>query len=143
MDRASPPLERQSTRSAGATVALKEANAPLRAIHGFASLLREHPGERVDADTHHFLGRIAAERRGEHVTYVMRDNGVGFSMEHAANLFGIFQRLHNDARYPGTGVGLALVKRLIERHGGRITAQSEEGLGAEFRFTLDGGDPAA
>ncbi len=68
--------------------------------------------------------------------FVLRDNGVGFAMEHAAQLFGAFQRLHTVEEFPGTGIGLASVKGIVERHGGRIWASSSPGLGAAFFFTL-------
>ncbi|MBL8384175.1 MAG: PAS domain-containing protein [Burkholderiales bacterium] len=75
---------------------------------------------------------------GAPCAYYVRDNGVGFDMAHAEHIFELFTRLGSDPAQDGTGAGLAIVKRLVERHGGAIEARARPGAGAEFRFTLDG-----
>jgi PAS domain S-box-containing protein len=111
--------------------AMGDATALRQAWHNLIENALKYSGMRPQP-----LVQIDAESRDGEIVFSVRDNGIGFDMAHAKHLFGIFQRLHRNADVPGTGVGLAIVKRIIERHGGRVWAESAPERGSTFYFTL-------
>ena len=119
--------------------------APLPAIRGDPAMFRQVWTNLISNAVKYSRGRQPAiieigarQENGESVYYV-KDNGVGFEMEFAHKLFGVFQRLHSAKDFEGTGVGLALVQRIIQRHGGRVWAESKVGEGATFLFAIPKG----
>jgi PAS domain S-box-containing protein len=115
---------------------------PLPAIVGDAGLL-EQVWVNLISNAVKFSARaerprieLGAREAPDEVVYWVRDNGAGFDMRYAGKLFGVFQRLHRDSEFPGTGVGLAIVQRIVLGHGGSVRAQGAIGAGATFEFSL-------
>jgi PAS domain S-box-containing protein len=79
---------------------------------------------------------VSAAERGEEWIFTVADNGIGIDPKHQHRLFGIFRRVHGEQRFPGTGIGLAVCRRIVERHGGRIWVESEAGVGSTFAFSI-------
>ena len=131
---------------ANLTIALKDAEArvdiaPLPAVLGDESQLVQL-FQNLIGNAVKFRGgeppvvEVSAHRDGAWWEFGVRDNGIGIAPEYTERIFVIFQRLHGREAYPGNGLGLALVKKIVERHGGRIRVDSEVGKGSTFRFTL-------
>jgi light-regulated signal transduction histidine kinase (bacteriophytochrome) len=129
-------------RDAAAELAVEPQLAALPAAHADPALLRQvwlnlignaakYTGKRADARI-----EVGGREEGEQCVYWVRDNGVGFDMRYAGKLFGVFQRLHAEDEFPGTGVGLAIVQRVVSRHQGRVWAEGRPGEGACFHFSL-------
>lgn len=128
------------------TLAIEEAEAmvtadPLPAVVGdgvqLEQLLRNLIGNAIK-----FRGdqppqvHLSVERNNGEWRFAVKDNGIGFAPQYQERIFTVFQRLHSATQYPGTGIGLAICKKIVERHGGRIWAESQPGQGATFYFTL-------
>ncbi|MDD4977461.1 MAG: ATP-binding protein [Gallionella sp.] len=119
----------------------------LSRVHGDPALLHQ-VWENLIANAIKFCGKnvepkveIGMQTDGGETIFHVRDNGVGFDMKYADKLFGVFQRLHGINEFPGTGIGLAIAKRIINRHGGRIWAEAELGKGATFYFSIPDKEP--
>jgi hypothetical protein len=131
-----------AVRESGATVTRGE----LPVIQGDAGQLL-HLFQNLIANGIKFRGQAApqvevtAEERPEEWVFRVRDNGIGIEPEFFDRIFVIFQRLHTRDKYPGTGIGLALCKKIVERHGGRIWVESTKGQGATFVFVLPKNPP--
>ncbi len=132
----------EELRSAGVPVPAALHCRPLQEAWGDSSLLRQvwinllSNAVKYSANREKPEVEIGMQEQGKEQVYYVKDNGAGFDMKYAGKLFGVFQRLHRQDQFSGTGVGLALVQRIIIRHGGRVWAEAKEDAGACFYFTL-------
>lgn len=133
-------FERLPSNEAAPVVDFQVGSLP--AVQGDPTLLRQVWSNLLDNALKYTRRRPRAEiriegwRHGGEIIYAVRDNGAGFDMQHADRLFRAFQRLHTADEFEGSGVGLALVQRIVHRHGGRVWAESHPKRGASFFFTL-------
>ncbi len=115
---------------------------PLPVVHGdptqLMQLFQNLVGNGIKYQRKDVVPRIhvSAAREPQHWHFQIRDNGLGIEREHFDRIFGIFQRLHTRDEYSGTGIGLALCKRIVDRHQGRIWVESEPGVGTTMHFTI-------
>lgn len=135
-------LDELARGGASETVAQTVVVGELPEVQGDAVLLRQ-VWHNLLSNAVKFTGRVESPRievtaqdAGDERVFCVADNGAGFDTSQAARLFGVFQRLHRASDFPGTGVGLSIVKRVVHRHGGRVWAESKPGEGARFYFAL-------
>jgi len=132
-------LEELKPQLAGREIEIRTGDLP--ACHGDRGLLKQVWVNLLSNAVKYTRGKpaiieIGCRLENAETVYFVRDNGAGFDMRYARKLFGVFQRLHRSDEFEGTGVGLAIVQRIVHRHGGRIWAEAEPGKGATFYFTL-------
>ena len=123
------PLALDVSESAEVTVVADAHQLALMFEHLLSNAVKFRRGEVAHVE-------VTAEQSGDAVEVVMRDDGIGVDPKHAERVFEVFERLHARDAYPGIGIGLALCKRILERHGGRIWVESDGASGSAFHFTL-------
>ena len=137
-------LEELKPQLDGRRIEIKIGELP--ACHGDPALLKQVWVNLISNAVKYTRGRepaiieIGCAPENNEDVYFVRDNGAGFDMQYADKLFGVFQRLHSADEFEGTGVGLAIVQRIIHRHGGRVWAEAKVNQGATFYFTIEGGN---
>ncbi len=121
--------------------------APLPPAEGDLTMIRQVWANllanaiKFSANQERAIIQVSSKQQAKETIYSVRDNGAGFDMQYADKLFGVFQRIHSEREFEGIGVGLAIVQRVIHRHGGRVWAESEVGQGAVFHFALRQTEP--